>query len=351
MERQSFSMELHSSASAASSILKICLLGYVSMLAASILTAWAKDSWLIMAVSIIWAVVFICEGILFPLGMRIHINEKAVSVRFFGRTLRSIPRSQIKGIYLTEGYGDQGLCLCTQSMEEAAACREKVLLRQPYYRSGLSYRKSRPGWERTFAKEHFSKLRRKFFLNLRHREGVWIEFDTTILPILRQIFPEAQVHDLRGAYHHVQRGKENARVLCFGLEPAEHMVQFLPDGFLVVRKKNQKPVYLIPADHIRTIIRTENYSTSRNVPTRMKYIAISTRTVEEMASVELNWRGAHASQWLQFPEGNEILAIRRCRMLLHRWRDYERGFCAFADTPEHIEKLRGLCPDARWVEL
>lgn len=351
MERQPFSMVLHGSASSAVSILKICLLGYVSMIAASILTAFLNHSWLIMAVSIIWAVVFICEEVLIPLGMRIRVNEKAVSVQYFGIPLRSIPLAQIKSIYLTEGYGDQGLCLCTQSMEEAAACREKALLRQPYYRSGLTYRKSRPGWEMTFAKEHFSKLWRKFFLNLQHREGVWIEFDTTILPVLRQIFPEAQVHDLRGAYHHVQRGEENARVLCFGLEPTEHMVQFLTDGFLVVRKKNQKPVYLIPADHIRTIIRTENYSTSRNVPSRMKYIAISTHTVEEMASAELNRCGAHASQWLQFPEGNEILAIHRCRRLLHRWRDYERGFCAFADTPEHIEKLRGLCPDARWVEL
>ena len=350
MENHKFSLELHSGWDSALSMLVLCLSGYVSITIATILASWLNLSWLQLVVAIVWWLVFACEVFLFPLGTRIRVKANAVSVHIFGIPVRSMPLSKIKGIYLTYGYRDQGLCLCTQSLSEAAACREKVLLRQAYYRSGLAYRKTRPDWEKTFAQEHFSKLRRKFFLILRHREGIWIEPDLSIIPVLQQILPEAQLHDLRPTYHHVQRGEDNARVLCYGLEPREHMVQFLPDGILVVQKKNQKPVYSIPGDHICTIIRTEHYSTSRNMPTRMKYIAISTRTVEDLTSEELIRGGSRASQWLQFPEGHKILAIRSCRMMLHSWSCYERGFCAFADTPEHVEILRSICPNARWVE-
>lgn len=351
MEKRDMVLELGGGSGSSGAALRICLFGYLGMIVMTLLAAWLEVLWLHTAYVVVWFLLFVMEGILMPLGCRVRIEEDAVSVRFFGLTLRRMSLSAIDAIFVTEGYMDQGLCLSRLSLTETAARREKALLRNPYYRSGVSQRKSRPGWALDFAKEHIRKQRRKNMLPLRDRARIWIDFDPALMPVLRRLLPKAEVYDLRPAYHHIWRGEENARVLCGGLEPTEHLAEFHPEGIHVVRKKDRRLVYAIPAGEIRTIIRWEHYSTSRAMPTRLRMLSVSTHTVEELVQAELEGKSSGAAQWLQFPEGEAILAIRHCCRKLYRWKDYRAGFCVVSDTPEQAEALRRMCPDARWIEM
>lgn len=128
-----------------------------------------------------------------PLFIKFHFVPESIALTLGEKTIRRIPLKKLGMIFAMEWYFKGPVRMAGISLlspEEITALRENKLKRGYFTKDELAFRKRKSGWEQVFRAEYLYSRAQWDSLKPWKRDILWLEWDSDLLAVLRQLYPQ-----------------------------------------------------------------------------------------------------------------------------------------------------------------
>lgn len=334
------------------------------------------------------------------------METAGVTLTFFGKKRILLAADKIK-LFSVASWVHRGARICTlaissYSQEELTRLHEERLRRNVFSRGELPFIKRTVGWELQFAREYLLRRARWSDCFSRKQDILWICWDTEIMALLRQHYPQVPWLMAVNTDEKAQRDWKDEDPLLFPRGRREEKTQAMlavmfvvmlaaflllvvaaPDSltaFLVafsvlllltgllfwlcrrewdtVRLSPEgiyitdwrKKAAMVPAEEIRTVICGKEYGITGSA-----YLAITDLTPEELTALELERMSRtkkgrlQRDAFSQLPDWKTRFAARYCNRTVENWGWNARHLVVMLHNAEREKTLRELYPNAQWL--
>ena len=268
------------------------------------------------------------------------LEPEQITVRWFGKKVRSFPVSEMK-CFCSFGNGQEdALCFSRLSLSEIADIQEARLLKSWLKKPGVPFRKQKLHYQEDFAREYLNHLRDSV-LPLACKDVILLPMQPELQCLLSQMYPQLPYRNLTGIDRiYAPKGGifKVDEAICYGLQRYRYFVKMEHEGIRIYNKKGD--VSFLPANALKTAVRADIFKPyERYNPHHIPLLLICCHTQEELAAMAKCPYGEIENASV------ELLALITAKEKILHWKHTDITCCAMLYTEETLQNLLRLYPD------
>ena len=303
------------------------------------------ESLLILSLAAPLSLIFII--LLLSFTSIVQFDSDQITLRMLGIPVRRLNLSEISLMCAVGNHRDSVLCFAARPIEDMAADMEKRLQKSWLLRHEAYFRRKKPDWQDSFARDYLLRLMNTPFGPFRSREVIMVPLDPILAHRLRSLYPHLPYRNytlvpVQPSSYHYRANQPYESVLY-----AANQLKISEDGILLFNAKEN--LFLLPAGEIQTIVRADRFVNSDKYRAHHPPLLIVTRLTESELARRAPARlcAVHASA----PDASSLLAAAYCLLQACRWNIKNHDFVPVICTQNNIDSLRTFCPHAHWIDL